>query len=623
MTELSPAMRIMQMQMEAAAEGNSALLRLLELSVGRVAVKADKRRTESFTTDRPFREIDHIVDWLKAALINNAPWLRNLDAEGRPKKLMKFGTLDAIRREADKDMLRRSRQVLRADLPPNSEEVVATLEGGYKVVRLLTVEALDAESTEMQHCVGDGAYDDSLTDGKTVLLSLRDPNGKAHVTIEIVDNLVEQVQGKQNKPPAAKYIPLLAAFFKQTAYDYRLFGDGTEGFVIDVDGVIHSCDDLPDELHAHGALVLRACAKMPTVATAKGDITVHCLEHEAPPRRLVAGRHIDLMGPGFKTCPELELKGSLTIQHTRIKVLPSGLCVDDLFVTQTPLEAVPEDLRCKGRLALTWTDVKSLPSSLWNRDGGKVSSYGSVDLCCSPVSDLGGLDTVRGSLCLNMTNMKALPANFTVAKTLSFKGLKSFNIGHGLNAGHIGGGVGSVHFLGDSLVTGRIHLEDCAVKFPATVHCESMDLERTAITKLPENVECKRRLTLKSCFSDGFPERVMAKELRLHEMLGIEEPKPMTVLDGNISVGTATLQDSELRLGGGFNADLVAVGGSRQFAEMTVNLAIEYLANHAGKPGALERFSKEHGIELSQKSGNRGALPGSTQDKLADVGVLR
>lgn len=39
MTELSPAMRIMRMHIESAADGNQALLRLLELSVGRVIGK--------------------------------------------------------------------------------------------------------------------------------------------------------------------------------------------------------------------------------------------------------------------------------------------------------------------------------------------------------------------------------------------------------------------------------------------------------------------------------------------------------------------------------------------------------------------------------------------------------
>jgi hypothetical protein len=615
MSELSPAMRIMRMHLEAAAEGNSALLRLLELSVGRVAEKADKRRTESFTIDRPFREIDHIVDWLKAALINNAPWLRNLDAEGRPKKLMKFGTLDAIRREADKDMLRRARQAFRSDLPPNSEEVVATLEGGYTVVRLLTVEALDAESAEMHHCVGDGAYDESLSDGNSVLLSLRDPNGKAHATIEIVDNLVEQVQGKQNRTPAAKYLPLLVSFFNQTNYVWEFFGDGSEGFVIDVNGVVHSCDDLPDELHAHGSVVLRSCAKMPSVVTARGDITVHCLEHENPPLRLVSGRDINLLGRGFKTCPELELKGSLTIQHTGIKVLPSGLTVDDLFVSNTPLEAVPEDLRCKGRIGLTWTNVKSLPPGLWNLDGGKVSSYGSVDLCASPVSNLGGLDTVHGSLCLNWTNIKTLPANFTVAGSLSCRGLKDLTIGPGLSARHIGGEDSNVHFLGDSLTTGRIHLENCGVTFPTTVRCESMDLKRVTIVKLPDSIECGQRLKFASCFSEGLPKRIRAKALWFH--LGVELANVVATLDGDIVVDTAVFEDRKIRLGTGFKADLVAVSGFRHLAEMVGDLATEYLGEHAGKPGAMEQFAEEHGIELSVQDVGRGVLPGSTQDKLA------
>ncbi|MCV9964144.1 PcfJ domain-containing protein [Pararhizobium sp. BT-229] len=247
MTAEAPAVRVMRMFIEGASEGNPELRRLLQLSVLRVVQKAVKRPPEEVPHLRPFPELAHISDWLKAALVNDAPWLRNVDDKGRPKKLMKFGSLDAMVREADKDMRRRSRKVLRSELPDGSEEIVATLEGGYSIVRMLTVEALDAETAEMQHCIGQGAYDDRVADGKTLLLSLRDRNGKAHATIEVVDDLVEQVQGKQNKPPKDKYIPAITSYFRTTDYNWSLFGDGTEGFVIDIHGTVHSCDDLPDE----------------------------------------------------------------------------------------------------------------------------------------------------------------------------------------------------------------------------------------------------------------------------------------------------------------------------------------------------------------------------------------
>ncbi|MBY3432849.1 hypothetical protein HFN89_01495 [Rhizobium laguerreae] len=619
MTDFPSAVRIMRMHMEAAAEGNPALLRLLDLSVGRVTAKAAKRPPESFSNDRPFRELDHIVDWLKAALVNDAPWLRNIDAEGRPKKLLKFGTLDAIRREADKDMLRRSRKVLRDDLPTGSEEIVATLEGGYTVVRLLTVEALDAESAEMRHCVGDGAYDDTLTDGETILLSLRDPNGRAHVTIEIVDNLVGQVQGKQNKPPKAKYISLIASFLRQTAYDWQRFGDGTEGFVIDVNGVVYSCGDLPDELHAHGALVLRSRAKMPSLVRAEGDVTLYCYGSE-PPRRIVSGGDIHLGGPGFRTCPELELNGSLLIQHTLIERLPPGLAVNDLYVTCTPLRAVPDDLRCTGRLGLTVTEVRSLPIGLWNRDGGKVSSYGSVDLCSSPISNLGGLDTVRGSLCLNWTKMAGLPANFTVDADLSLKGLKDFKIGSGLSVDRLNAEDSDICFLGDTLAAGKIKIDGCGVKFPAEVLCSELLLSKTTIVKLPDNLDCTGRVYLHSCFSDGFPDRIRSKELWLYKTMTGEFATAMTELDGDIEVGTLAIGDGKLRLGDRLKAQLVAVfNRPTSFARMSVSVARDYLANHA--PGALERFATDRGVEFTCLNHAAGALPGTAEEKRLSAGV--
>lgn len=92
---------------------------------------------------------------------------------------------------------------------------VATNQGGTEVIRrypnrytwnrLLTPDALDHEGDQMGHCVGRGSYDDGVAAGTTQILSLRDPNGGSHVTVEIRNRAIQQVKGRGNKVPVVKY----------------------------------------------------------------------------------------------------------------------------------------------------------------------------------------------------------------------------------------------------------------------------------------------------------------------------------------------------------------------------------------------------------------------------------
>jgi hypothetical protein len=58
--------------------GHPELRRLLEFSVFRVVKKASRRPSEPFTHTWPVFGLGHVVDWLWAALVNEAPWLRNI-----------------------------------------------------------------------------------------------------------------------------------------------------------------------------------------------------------------------------------------------------------------------------------------------------------------------------------------------------------------------------------------------------------------------------------------------------------------------------------------------------------------------------------------------------------------
>jgi hypothetical protein len=75
---------------------------------------------------------------------------------------------------------------------------------------------LEVEGTLMKHCVG--SYADRVREGRVQIFSLRDPQNKPHVTVEVSDKLVKQIQGVANSTPKDKYVAYLREWFLTTDY---------------------------------------------------------------------------------------------------------------------------------------------------------------------------------------------------------------------------------------------------------------------------------------------------------------------------------------------------------------------------------------------------------------------
>ena len=89
--------------------------------------------------------------------------------------------------------------------PYKTKNIDLNLSDGYSMV-LVPVEDLDTEGELMQHCVG--SYKDQVESGVEIY-SLRDSSNKPHVTIELYNDNINQIQGKQNEPPIKKYHPYI------------------------------------------------------------------------------------------------------------------------------------------------------------------------------------------------------------------------------------------------------------------------------------------------------------------------------------------------------------------------------------------------------------------------------
>lgn len=412
------------------------LERLLALSVGRVLANAARRGEEWRGLADP-EKLRHAADWLRAALANDDPWLGNLDGKGRPKKLMKFRSVDDIVKEADKAMIKAAQRLSGVRLVEGDEELAAELEDGWSIIRLLTPSALDRESATMQHCIGNGGYDDLLGNEEFEFLSLRDPAGKPHATLEVANGCLTQLQGKQNNPPIPAYANRIAPFIQDRAIVVGIPARSL-GYAVDVEGQWHDIHDLPDGLRIEDDLSLSGTqvAALPRNLTVGGSLYLRRTPvTELPDGLSVGGRldledvritslpgdvrvagTLDLRRSGVTELPEgLSVEGCLDLRGTSVAELPEGLKVGgDLFLNETRISLIPEDLAIGGDLYMLGTPATTLPNGL------KIK--GSLALGGSRIEKLPRGLEVGGYLDLSDTPIKSLPEDLKVGTFLDLSG---------------------------------------------------------------------------------------------------------------------------------------------------------------------------------------------------------
>lgn len=133
--------------------------------------------------DRLLRQMSNVRDWLNT----NPPGFQNMD----------FGTALRFAEAHAKKMA----------MQPNKNDVREVLKiGDYTWVELLTSEAVVGEGHLMQNCLKDQPrYGWNVDSGIAKVYSLRDRNGRPHVTVYANGDMVEQAKGKQNDVPKPIY----------------------------------------------------------------------------------------------------------------------------------------------------------------------------------------------------------------------------------------------------------------------------------------------------------------------------------------------------------------------------------------------------------------------------------
>lgn len=205
-------------------------------------------------------KLRHVTDWIKAALVSKEAWLEKTDDQGRPIKLLKIGSVEQAINIADRDMQRAAQklqqQIALGGLEDSvDQKVVKTFEDGFAIVRLLTPEALDYETAQLGHCIGNGAYDDNVLSGKSVFYALRDPKNRSHATLEVNrDGDLLQCKGKRNAPPVYKYFPYIKSFVEEK--QFYLSESCSHTGLVRFDGEYHAISRLPEGTSVYETLDL-------------------------------------------------------------------------------------------------------------------------------------------------------------------------------------------------------------------------------------------------------------------------------------------------------------------------------------------------------------------------------
>lgn len=407
---------------------------LLGFSVGRLLLREGlhwRHKAEAHRLD-----VMHVRDWLRSAVMENDEWLARVDEHGRPKKLMKFGTFREMTAEADKAMRIAIQKLGKIEIDPAHERLHTQLSDGYAMVEMLSDDALDRESSIMQHCIGNGGYDGDLSSDNYVLLSLRDPHGKPHATLRIdrAEGVIDELQGKQNNPPTEKYMPYIREFLKATKMRIVHGGDGRLGMVQDVFGEWHDLQELPDDLETRGSLMIAGAQpfRMPSRLVVNGNFTPPDWMDRHPDILHVSREYITRLLPPIVGDFRV---GRLTVSASKIP-LPSKLDVDLLTVVGDGGQRImPPVFEVTGALVLKLNDQRQIPKDL--RVGGDLDitmctvrvwkgdiDCGGLNATVEKPISFGGKIRVRGDLQVGGADVK-FPSELRVSGNADFSNSRS------------------------------------------------------------------------------------------------------------------------------------------------------------------------------------------------------
>jgi hypothetical protein len=188
----------------------------------------DFEQFETITDPNMYTSLHAVKKWIKDSILLELPWTKDLDEYGRPKALVNIGSFSNAVRKAKKTLDKQSYKLSRyfyettggidAAVESGGIEIAHTFKDGYVMARLLTLESAVSEGHIMQHCLADMEEEDFDVEDTTTL-SLRKRTNYSYVTVEVVGNRVTMCRGRQNAPPAEKYMKYIEKFIRDNGYE--------------------------------------------------------------------------------------------------------------------------------------------------------------------------------------------------------------------------------------------------------------------------------------------------------------------------------------------------------------------------------------------------------------------
>lgn len=584
---------------------DDTIVDLLMLSVGRILLKRGNFVIPTgplFDADNIYlTDIVHVRDWLKVAVADKARWLQNVDELGRPKKLLKFGNLGAVVEEANRQMERKQTRTAKVSPLVSGEEVVFDAGDGWTIVRMLSEEALDRESEMMRHCVGHGSYDWALEDDDVRLLSLRDPRGFPHVTMEVKGRDLVQFKGKQNGFPVERYFLLCRDFLRQEKITSRV-----DGVVTDVGGTLHSIYNLPDTLVVSGSLNLSngtgVEVRLPRRIVVDGNLIMgggvfsNAPEHlevtgslyvydgvcHAVPASLSVGGSIMLQGFAALELPvDLRVNGKLDVSDCSIERLPEGLYVRDaLDVSWTSLSELPKTLRC-GAIDISYTRIKRFDTAVFHSDDA-----GGDSMMRSLVARSSSLEEIVGeprftSLDITGSGVQKLPSNLVVTELLDVSRSPVRCV------------------PADARLSGSVVASGCEIDILVSeVGCD-LTLKSSRVGKMAETLTCGGFFLVEDSEIGTLPEKLACARFRLSGEGSTDLPREIVARNAvELTASGVTRIESVIRTDGlSIGIGVVHIGEGVDADQVTVNAGLDRyvvsatdLRDHLSLAGDLSRM---------------------------------
>lgn len=176
-----------------------------------------------FFAEPDWQSLDNIVDWLQRSVREDAAWLRDADADGRPKRLLSASLFIDLEREADRDKDAECAELAKS-ISQSDETEVEAFHDGYHLMRLLTQKAVHLEAGRMRHSVGMGEDWDMFEAGEVAYYSLRRSDGFPVATMEATFDAYGQgilmcLEGHRNSSVSDEHQAMLLPWFRKQGWE--------------------------------------------------------------------------------------------------------------------------------------------------------------------------------------------------------------------------------------------------------------------------------------------------------------------------------------------------------------------------------------------------------------------